>query len=83
MFLKIVLWAIGLYFLYKFIYGFVLPVYRTTRNVRRQFRDVQSKMNEQFRAQQQQQEQYHQQQEKATRNKNVVGDYIEFEEIKK
>jgi hypothetical protein len=83
MFLKIVLWGIGLYFLYKFIYGFVLPVYRTTRTVRRQFRDVQSKMNEQFRAQQQQQEQSRQQQEQASRSKQVVGDYIEFEEVKK
>lgn len=89
--MKIILWAIGLYLLYKLIFDFILPVYQTTKRVRKQFREVQSTMQAQMQA-------HMQAQQNAQRNASAqgfstpnpppkssggkVGDYIDFEEIK-
>lgn len=40
------------YLLYRFVVGFVLPVYRTTSQVRKQFNDLQQKMQEEQNRQQ-------------------------------
>lgn len=42
-----ILLALLVYLLYRFIVGFVLPVYRTTSQVRKQFNDLHQKMQEQ------------------------------------
>ena len=42
--LRYALLAIGIYFLARFIVELVIPVYRTTRQVRRQFRDMKERM---------------------------------------
>ena len=48
MFFKYLLIGFIFYVLYKFIFGFVLPVYRTTKQVKTQFKDMQQKMQDQF-----------------------------------
>lgn len=64
------------YLLYQFVFRLVLPIYRTTRQVRKGFREMQERMN-----------QHHQprQDRPSTTtgsNKKPPGDYIDFEEIK-
>jgi len=77
--------GIVLYLLYKFVFNFFLPVFRTTKHVRQQFRNMQEHAqdpNGPF------QRSYTQQSEPATKRpepakpKNTMGEYIDFEEIK-
>ena len=85
--MKYVLWAIGLYILYQFIFKLVIPVFIASRKIKKGFREMQSRMQEQMQQQQQQQQQqqsgYAQQTEtSAPDSKFKSGDYIEFEEVK-
>jgi hypothetical protein len=72
--LRYILLGFTIYFAYRFIVGLVVPVYKTTKQVKKQFN-----------AMREQQEQYTQSttpepEKKSTRaNKS---DYIDFEEIK-
>ncbi len=62
--------------LYQFVFKFIVPVYRTTRKVKRGFREMQERMNQQM-------NQYNQQPQPQTINKKSSdSDYIEFEEVK-
>jgi hypothetical protein len=45
MIIEFIFWAIGLYILYKLVFDFIVPVARTTSNVRKQFRTMQEQMN--------------------------------------
>ena len=67
-----------LYLLYKLIFDFIIPVYRTTRQVSRKMSEMQSKMNEQ----QQKQANMHSDTLKETAARPGKEDYIEFEEVK-
>lgn len=69
------------YLLYKFIFGFIVPIARTTKQVRRQMQDMQSHMQEQFRQQQQQQEAVNNATHGAAK-RPIEGDYIDYEEVK-
>jgi hypothetical protein len=89
--MKIILWAIGLYLLYKLIFDFILPVYQTTKRVRKQFREVQSTMQAQMQAHMQAQQNaqrnsspggFSSPNSSSKRSGGAVGDYIDFEEIK-
>lgn len=78
MFLKYLLLGFFLYFMFRFLFDFLLPVIRTTRQVKKQFDAVRE---------QQQQQQYYQEQnihEPSMKKSTAVdkNDYIEFEEIK-
>ena len=77
--------AIVLYLLYRFVFNFLLPVVRTTRQVRQQFRNMQEGVggeqqpfnNNGERVQTQQQKQ-----QRPSGGKPPASDYIDFEEIK-
>ena len=82
--LSVILWILLGYFLYRFVFGFLLPIFKVGRQMKRQVRDFQSQMNQ---AQQQQQYQHNHQQQAAPQqptkpSKEKSGDYIDFEEIK-
>ncbi|ULQ56030.1 DUF4834 family protein [Flavihumibacter rivuli] len=89
--LKTILLLLLIYIAYRFIFGFVIPVTRATRNVRQQFKAAQEQMEAQMRAQQ---EYYQQQQQAQTAQARAerpgsrgntptdTGDYIDFEEVK-
>lgn len=69
-----------LYLAFRLLFDFILPVYRTTKRVRKSFRDMREQMNrhtEQYR-----QPENHSNQESNSANKGGVGEYIDFEEIK-
>ena len=76
---KILLYAFLIYLGYKIIFHFIIPVYRTTRQVKKQFREMNERMNEHMK--QQQDDQFAPKKEPQT-TKEKPGDYIEFEEIK-
>lgn len=81
MFWKIIFLGFLLYILYRFVFGFILPVYKTTQNIKKGFRDMQEKANDHMR--QQQAGQQNQQQPVSTSGKQEsLGEYIDFEEVK-
>lgn len=69
-----------IYILYKFIFDFVIPIYNTTKKVKKQFGDMQEKMNQQMNG-------FNQQQQTKTTPPPVKPveskeDYIDYEEVK-
>lgn len=68
-----------IYFLYKLIFDFIIPIYKTSKRVKRQMREMNAKMQEQMNA-------YNQQQSKGTPTPKQEPvrkeDYIDYEEIK-
>ena len=80
MFLRLVLFGLVFYFIYRLVFDFIIPVYKTTRQVRRGFRDMQDRMNDY-----QRQQGAPNQPQGSDPNKDKkpkVGEYIEFEELK-
>jgi hypothetical protein len=77
--------AIVFYLLYRFVFNFIVPVARTTRHVRQQFRNMQESQ-ESMRQQQEPYQQHTQSRPQASQQraaqKPEAGDYIDFEEIK-
>lgn len=77
--IRILLFALLAWFLYKLIFRVIIPVYSATRQVKRQFGEMKARMEE---------EQLRQQgfQPPPTPKKEPAGvpkaDYIDFEEIK-
>lgn len=67
------------YLVFKLVADFIIPVYKTTRQVKQKFRE----MNEQMRGQQQAQTSSDSKQ-KNNRDeaKSPLGEYIDFEEVK-
>lgn len=78
--LKYLLYIFLGYLLFRFITGFIVPVFRTGRQIKRQFNDMQQRMEEQMR--QQQAAAGNTQQAEKSSPKAPVGDYIDFEEVK-
>ena len=66
-----------LYVLYKFIFEFVIPIYQTTKNIKRKMSDIQEKMNENA---------TNQAFSETTKKNNTSAvsdsDYIDYEEVK-
>jgi len=67
------------YLLFRVIFDFVIPIYKTTRKVKRTFREMNERMN-----QQQQTGAAAQQQttSEPANKKSTLGEYIDFEEVK-
>lgn len=68
------------YLLYKLVFDFIIPVFNTTKQVKKQFGDMQNKMREQ-------QDQMNRQQQKNAADaqpKKMApkDDYIEYEEVR-
>lgn len=69
----------ALYLLYKLIFDFIIPVIRTTKQVKKQFGDMGAQMQEKMN-QQQQTTTFNTTKPTTPSKKN--DDYIEFEEVK-
>ena len=80
MILSFLFYAFLLYVLFKLVVNFILPVYRTTKQVKKSFREMHQKMQEH---QQQQSAAYQQQANQSyPKKQEPLGDYIDFEEVK-
>jgi Sec-independent protein translocase protein TatA len=62
---------------YKLIFEFVIPVYKTTRQFKKGFMEMQDRMNEHVN-----QQQSTSQNNPMPSSQKPAGDYIDFEEIK-
>jgi hypothetical protein len=62
------------YLAYQLVFKFILPIYRTTRQVKRGFSEMKERMNGHAPADQAA--------TKATPKGKPIGDYIDFEEVK-
>ena len=78
MILSFLFLAFVAYLVYKLVVNFIIPIYKTTRQVKQKFRDMQEQMNGQHNTNRSNGEPT-----AATENKKTgVGDYIDFEEVK-
>ena len=75
--LRILLYGFLIYLAYQLVFNFIVPVYRTTKQVKKGFKKMQEQMNEQQQRQQQSSANTSPQQPT-----EKVGEYIDFEEIK-
>jgi hypothetical protein len=67
------------YVLFKLVFDFVIPIYKTTRKVKQSFRDMHQKMQEQ----QNTDPSYRPSANGNTKSQQEpLGDYIDFEEVK-
>ena len=77
--MRYILYALLAWFLYKLIFGFIIPIYKTTRQVKKKFSEMNDRMQEQ---QMKQQGFNHQPTQQKSPSKSPGGDYIDFEEVK-
>ncbi len=77
---EILFLVIVFYLLYKFVFDFLVPVLRTTRHVRQQFRNMRDDMGQQPQAQPQ--ETAPRPNERHSSTRGPAEDYIDFEEVK-
>lgn len=75
--MKYILYILLGYVLYRFITGFLIPVFRTGKQIKKQFNEMQQRMHEQM----QQQSSAPPPQQQAAK-KSPSGEYIDFEEVK-
>lgn len=88
--LKILIEGLFLYLLYKLIFNFIIPVYRSFKKARKQMQDMQNRMNEQMQGREQnysnQQHQYQSQKKDQSwshpEKPSEEGEYIDYEEVK-
>ncbi|MBO9660856.1 MAG: hypothetical protein J7527_18685 [Chitinophagaceae bacterium] len=80
--MKYVLYFLLAWFLYNFIFKFAIPVYRASRQMKKQFRQMQENMQQHVNQQQANNGYQAQQPQGNTSKPKPAGDYIDFEEIK-
>lgn len=88
MIFRIILYAFLAYLLYKIVFDLIIPVYKTTRQFKKGFREMSARMNRSD-GQESRNEQVKEQQNQSFPQNNTkpasqkpAGDYIDFEEIK-
>jgi hypothetical protein len=72
--IQILIWGIVAYFIYKFLIGFVFPLIKVTRQMKRQVREFK-------RHAEQQTQQHSSDTNHSTPPKEKTGEYIDFEEL--
>jgi hypothetical protein len=77
---EIFFYGIIIYLVYKLVFDLILPVSSATKQMKQQFRDVHSHMREETNPAPRQDEAH---KKAGPKSGNSVGDYIDFEEVKK
>jgi hypothetical protein len=80
--MNFILYAILVYLLYQFIFNLVIPVYRTTRKIKKGFREMHERMSHGAAQPEQYQQQKSYSPSSSTTGPAPKSDYIDFEEIK-
>jgi len=77
--MRYLLYAILIWFLYNLVFRLIIPVYKTTRQVKKKFREMRGQMQDNQSGQQD-----FKQQAAPPKSSSTPGssDYIDFEEIK-
>ena len=77
--LRYLFYAFLIYLAYRLVFHFIIPIYKTTKQVKKQFREMHGRMEDHINQQQSNQQTMPPKQED---KKTVAGDYIDFEEVK-
>jgi hypothetical protein len=77
--LRFLFYAFLLYLAFRLVFDFILPMYRTTKRIRKGFREMQERMNRH--TEPYQQENYSTP-HPSNSTRGSAGEYIDFEEIK-
>ncbi len=80
--LKVLFQIFVLYLLYKLIFDFIIPVYKSTKQVKKKVNEMQQNMNEHIRQQQQAQQRTTTPKQPEAAPKKKGSDYIDFEDVK-
>ena len=80
--MQTILIILGIYLLYKFMVDFVIPVYKTTKRVQQQFKNMQQRGNPDGAAAPRSFDSSTQQSSSFNGTKVSQKDYIDFEEVK-
>ncbi|HET9435098.1 MAG TPA: hypothetical protein VFO37_15130 [Chitinophagaceae bacterium] len=78
--LRYLFYAFLIYLAYRLVFHFIIPIYKTTKQVKKQFREMHDRMEDHI-TQQQQGNQPTSVPEPEVK-KQPAGDYIDFEEVK-
>jgi hypothetical protein len=78
--LRYIFWFLTIYFLYRLVFNFIIPVWRVSRQMKGQVRDFQEKMNAQNEPASP--AYTNAAEEKTKESAGKKGDYIDFEELK-
>ena len=76
--MKYILYALLAWFLYNLVFKFIIPIYRTTKKVKRDFAEMKNKMSDFM----EQQQGFQAKETPKQASKEAKGDYIDFEEVK-
>lgn len=81
--MTVILWAILVYFMYLFAVKLVIPLFRTTSQIRQKMQEMQSQHSE-YASQRRSNEPYVVSDESVSSEESYAdkGEYIEFEEVK-
>ena len=77
--LRYLFYAFLIYLAYRLVFHFIIPIYKTTKQVKKQFREMHSQMEDHINQQGVNQQTMPPKQED---KKAQAGDYIDFEEVK-
>jgi len=78
--LRYLFFAFLIYLAYRLVFHFIIPIYKTTRQVKKQFRDMHERMQDHINEQQSYQQTSTPEPE--PKKQQIGGDYIDFEEVK-
>ncbi|MEO0066353.1 MAG: hypothetical protein RI983_1679 [Bacteroidota bacterium] len=77
---KVLFWCLAIYFLYRFIFGLVIPVSRTASQLKKKMAEMQAEQA--YQQQEAFQTTQNPSQQKQTPGTTSKGDYLDFEEVK-
>ena len=78
--LQYLLYAFLIFLAYRLVFYLIIPIYKTTKQVKKQFREMHSRMEDHINQQQANQQSASPRAE--NKKEQVGGDYIDFEEVK-
>jgi len=82
-FIEVALELLFIYFLYRLVFDFIIPIYRSSRKVHAHMKDMQQRMQDQlYREQQQQQRRAASPPPPPVQTTGEEGEYIDYEEVK-
>jgi predicted PurR-regulated permease PerM len=82
MILRFILFALVTYVIYKVVFELIIPIFRTTQKIRRQFGDIQQQMQDQMNNVQNGNAGQTRPTTEPKKTTTRAGDYIDFEEVK-
>ena len=78
--LQYLFYAFLIFLAYRLVFYLIIPIYKTTKQVKKQFREMHSRMEDHINQQQANQQAAGPRPE--NKKEQVGGDYIDFEEVK-